>query len=138
LELHVRYATEPELLAASDFLCMLVPFFPETEQALSRDFFAAMKPGAIFVSCGGSGVVDEAALAAALRQGHLYGAALDTYTFEPISLDDPMLPLARPPQANIILTPHWHKAAWTARVHAQTVLWRIPRACLMQRHPSWH
>jgi phosphoglycerate dehydrogenase-like enzyme len=105
-ELIVRYAEQSELLAASDFVCMLLPFFPETEQTLSKDFFAGMKPGACLVSCGGSGVVDEDALAEAIAGGHLYGAALDTFTYEPISPDDPMLPLARRPRANIVLTPH--------------------------------
>jgi len=46
-----------------------------------------MKPGAIFVSCGGSGVVDDDALAEAVADGHLYGAAVDTFTFEPIEPD---------------------------------------------------
>ena len=70
-ELGVRFAGLEELLACSDTVCMLLPFFAETEQSLSRVFFAAMKPGSFFVSCGGSGVVDEVALADALRSGHL-------------------------------------------------------------------
>ncbi|MGC8782460.1 MAG: NAD(P)-dependent oxidoreductase [Anaerolineae bacterium] len=105
-ELNVQFAEVDDMLARSDYVCMLLPFFPETEQSLGRDFFAKMKPGSIFVSCGGSGVVDEDALAEALRSGHLYGAAVDTYTFEPIAPDDPLLPLARAPRANIVLTPH--------------------------------
>lgn len=105
-ELNVQFAAVDDMLARSDYVCMLLPFFPETEQSLSRDFFAKMKPGSIFVSCGGSGVVDEDALAEALRSGHLYGAAVDTYTFEPIAADDPLLPLARDPHANVVLTPH--------------------------------
>lgn len=105
-ELNVQFAEVDDMLARSDYVCMLLPFFPETEQSLSRDFFAKMKPGSIFVSCGGSGVVDEDALAEALRSGHLYGAAVDTYTFEPIAPDDPLLPIGRDPRANIVLTPH--------------------------------
>lgn len=105
-EINVQFAEVDEMLAQSDFVCMLMPLFPETEQALSHDFFAKMKPGSIFVSCGGSGVVDEDALAEALRTGHLYGAAADTFTFEPIAPDDPLLPIARDPRANVVLTPH--------------------------------
>ena len=93
---------------------MLLPFFPETEQSLGEAFFGAMKPGSLFVSCGGSGVVDENALAAAIRSGHLGGAALDTFTFEPVALDDPMRALAADPRANVILTPH--TAAGTAPI----------------------
>jgi phosphoglycerate dehydrogenase-like enzyme len=95
---------------------MVLPFFPETEQSLSTAFFAAMKPGSLFVSCGGSGVVDEAALAAALRSGHLGGAALDTFTYEPVAPDDPLRALAlADPRANVVLTPH--TAAGTGPIH---------------------
>lgn len=106
MELNARFASVDELPAAGDFVCNLLPFFPETEQSLGEPFFTAMKPGSLFVSCGGSGVVDENALAAAIRSGHLGGAALDTYTFEPIAPDDPLRALAADPRANVILTPH--------------------------------
>ncbi|MCX6028881.1 MAG: NAD(P)-binding domain-containing protein [Chloroflexi bacterium] len=111
-EMHIQFAETDDLAAQSDYVCMLLPFFPETAQSLSRAFFAGMKPGAIFVSCGGSGVVDEDALAEAYATGHLAGAALDTFTYEPIAPDDPLLPLARDPRANLVLTPH--TAAGTA------------------------
>ena len=105
-ELGVQFASVDEMLARSDVVCMLLPFFPETEQSLEADFFARMKQGSMFVSCGGSGVVEEDALAAALRAGHLSGAALDNFTFEPIAPNNPMLALASDPRANIVLTPH--------------------------------
>jgi phosphoglycerate dehydrogenase-like enzyme len=116
-ELGAQFTTVDEMLARSDVVCMLLPFFPETEQSLGRGFFAAMKPGSLFVSCGGSGVVDEVALAETLRSGHLAGAALDTFTFEPVAGDDPLRALAlADPRANIILTPH--TAAGTGPIHA--------------------
>jgi phosphoglycerate dehydrogenase-like enzyme len=105
-DLGIRFASEDELVAESDFLCALLPFFPETEQSIEADFFNRMKPGACFVSCGAGGVIDEQALAEALRSGQLGGAALDTYTWEPIRQQNPLLPLARQPRANILLTPH--------------------------------
>ena len=105
-ELNIRFASAEELVAQSDYVCMLMPLFPETEQTLGREFFARMKPGAIFVSCGGSGVVVDEALAEACASGHLYGAGVDTFTFEPIAPDSPLLPVARQPQANLVLTPH--------------------------------
>jgi len=71
-----------------------------------------MKPGAFFVSAGSGSVVDEKALAAALRAGHLAGAALDTFEWEPIRPDNPLLPLARDPQANVLLTPHVAAGGW--------------------------
>ena len=110
----IQFAAVDELVATSDYVCMLLPLFPETEQSLGREFFARMKPGAIFVSCGGSGVVDDEALAEAVASGHLYGAAVDTFTFEPIAPDSPLLPVARNPQANLILTPHTAAGASSA------------------------
>ncbi|HMD87874.1 MAG TPA: NAD(P)-dependent oxidoreductase [Anaerolineaceae bacterium] len=105
-ELNVQYASCDELVASSDFVCILLPLLPETAQSMNREFFAKMKPGACFVSSGGSGVIDEAALAEALQSGRLYGAAVDNFTWEPIRKDCALLEPARKPGANVILTPH--------------------------------
>lgn len=104
--LGIAYASPSELLARSDFVCSLLPLYPETEQTVDAAFFAAMKPGAIFAHCGAGAVVNEDALLDALRTGHLTGAALDTYTHEPLRPDDRLLAVARDPQSNLILTPH--------------------------------
>jgi lactate dehydrogenase-like 2-hydroxyacid dehydrogenase len=106
-DLNIQYANWDDLVSRSDFLCILLPLFhKETEQALNQEFFATMKPGACFVSSGGSGIIDEKALADAVSSGHLYGAAVDNYTWEPIRKDCPLLEPARQPGANMILTPH--------------------------------
>ncbi len=105
-ELGVRWATWDELVRESDFVSSLLPLFPETAQSIDAAFFAALKPGAQFVHCGAGGVVDEGALIAALRSSHLSGAALDTYAYEPMRPDDPLLALARDPMQNLVLTPH--------------------------------
>jgi phosphoglycerate dehydrogenase-like enzyme len=105
-ELNVHYAERDELLASSDYLCILLPLLPETDQSLNSDFFAKMKPGACFVSSGGSGVIDEKALAEAISSGRLYGAAVDNFTWEPIRKDCPLLEPARQLRSNVILTPH--------------------------------
>ena len=99
---------------------MLLPFFPETALSLDADFFARMKPGACFVSCGGSGVVDDQALADAVASGHLYGAAVDTFVYEPISKESPLLPLARNPQTNLVLTPHTAAGSASASSKSRT------------------
>jgi len=104
-EFSITYATQNDLLEQSDFVCSLLPLSPETEQSVNTNFFAAMKPGAIFVHCGAGAVVDETALIDALRSGKLAGAALDTYTYEPMRPDDPLLELARDPMQNLMLTP---------------------------------
>lgn len=106
-ELGIEYATWDKVLAESDFVVNLLPYTPETDLALNAAAFATMRRGACLVSCGSGSVVDEAALAAALRSGHLAGAALDTFEWEPLRVDNPLRQLAvADPQANVLLTPH--------------------------------
>lgn len=104
-ELGITFAERGELIKQSDFICSLLPVSPQTEQSLDTNFFAAMKPGAIFVHAGAGGVIDETALIAALRSNQLAGAALDTFTFEPMRPNDPLLELGRDPMQNLVLTP---------------------------------
>jgi phosphoglycerate dehydrogenase-like enzyme len=85
---------------------MLLPYYSETDMLIDAEFLSRMKRGAYLTSCGSGSVIDEAALAAALREGHLAGAALDTFEWEPIRPDNPLLPLARDPAMNVLLTPH--------------------------------
>jgi phosphoglycerate dehydrogenase-like enzyme len=105
-ELGITYATRQEIIAASDFLCVLLPYMAETDLSLNEATFAAMKPSAFVVHCGSGSVIDEEALAAAITSGHLAGAALDTFEWEPLGADNPLVALARNPSANVLLTPH--------------------------------
>jgi lactate dehydrogenase-like 2-hydroxyacid dehydrogenase len=106
-ELNIQYAKWDDLVSSSDFICVLLPLFmKETQQILNQEFFKKMKSGACFVSSGGSGVINEKALADAISSGRLYGAAVDNYTWEPIRKDCPLLEPARREGANVILTPH--------------------------------
>ncbi|MCX6050042.1 MAG: NAD(P)-binding domain-containing protein [Chloroflexi bacterium] len=104
--LGLTYASQAQLIAQSDLLCCLLPFYPETELILNATVFANMKQGSFVVHCGSGSVIDEAALAAALVSGQLGGVALDTYEWEPLRPDNPLLPLARNPAMNVLLTPH--------------------------------
>ncbi|MDO9086774.1 MAG: NAD(P)-dependent oxidoreductase [Anaerolineaceae bacterium] len=105
-DLDIQYANQEDLLAQSDFVAMLLPFMPETEAMVNLHFIHQMKPGACLVSCGASGLFNEKDVAEALRSGYLGGVATDTFEWEPINMDSPLLPLARDLEANIILTPH--------------------------------
>jgi phosphoglycerate dehydrogenase-like enzyme len=105
-EFALAYATPEVIYAASDVLCCLLPFAPATEMALDAAVFAAMPTGALLVHCGSGSVIDEAALADAVRSGHLGGAALDTFEWEPLRPDNPLVALARDPAMNVLLTPH--------------------------------
>jgi len=104
-ELGLTYVDVDTLLAESDYLSNLLPYFPNTDMLINRDWFAQMKPGAALVSCGSGSVVDETALAEAVKSGHLLGAALDTFEWEPIQPDNPLIALAKAGY-NVLLTPH--------------------------------
>ncbi len=89
------------LLASSDVISLHVPLLPSTQHLLNAARLAQVKPGAIVINSARGGVVDEAAVVAALRRGHLGGAALDVFEQEPLKsgalfADCP----------NLILTPH--------------------------------
>jgi phosphoglycerate dehydrogenase-like enzyme len=105
-ELGLAYAPFDQVVSESDTLCDLLPYFPETDTLIDAGVLARMKRGAYLISCGSGSVIDEWALAESLRRGHLAGAALDTFEWEPIRPDNPLLPLARDPAGNVVLTPH--------------------------------
>jgi glyoxylate reductase len=89
-----------QLLAESDFVTLHVPLTPATTNLIDRARIASMKPGAILVNIARGGVVDEAALADALRSGHLAAAGLDVFRGEP-QVDPRLVALE-----NAVLTPH--------------------------------
>ena len=101
----VSYATPDEIADQSDVVCNLLPY-SGPEPTVNAAYLARLRPGAYLVSCGSGDTVDDEAVLAALKSGHLAGAALDTYNWEPLRPDDPLLELARDPGANLILTPH--------------------------------
>ena len=90
-----------EVVASADVLSLHVPLTPATRNLLDAGRIATMKPGALLINTARGGVVDEAAVAAALREGRLGGAALDVYATEPLPAASA---LADCP--NLLLTPH--------------------------------
>lgn len=112
-QLGIEYAAPDAIAAASDVVCSLLPY-QGPKEPLDAAYFARMKPGAIFVHCGSGAVVDQPALLAALRSGHLAGAALDTYTYEPLRAGDPLVDAVQDPALNLILTPHTAAGGFTA------------------------
>jgi (S)-sulfolactate dehydrogenase len=91
------------VLREADVLSLHVPLTDQTRMMIDTDALAAMKPGAILVNAARGGIVDEAALAVALRAGHLGGAALDVFETEPLTATA-AAPFADVP--NLLLTPH--------------------------------
>ena len=97
----VPLKTLDELLAWADIVTLHVPRTKETTNLLSEARMRAMKPGGYVVNAARGGLVDEAALLKLLDEGHLAGAALDTFVTEPLQADSPLR--AHP---KLILTPH--------------------------------
>ncbi|MHB1666608.1 MAG: hydroxyacid dehydrogenase [Thiomonas sp.] len=89
------------LLAESDVVSLHVPLTPQTHNLIDAGKLALMRSGAVLVNTARGGVIDEQALAAALRSGQLGGAALDVFEHEPLAAGSPLAGLR-----NLILTPH--------------------------------
>jgi D-3-phosphoglycerate dehydrogenase len=90
-----------ELLHRSDVVSVHVALTDQTRGMVGRAQLEAMKPGAVLLNVARGGIVDEAALADALRSGRLAGAAVDVYAAEPMSPDNPLRDAP-----NTVLTPH--------------------------------
>jgi phosphoglycerate dehydrogenase-like enzyme len=99
--LGVRFLPRDELLQVSDCVSLHHRFDESSERYMGGREFALMRPGSYFVNTARGRLVDEAALLAALRSGHLAGAALDVFWYEPLPTDSPLLQAS-----NLILTPH--------------------------------
>jgi phosphoglycerate dehydrogenase-like enzyme len=89
------------VLAEADVVVLLVPLTPETRGSFGRQRFAEMKPGAYLVNLARGGLVDEAALVEALREGRLAGAAFDVFASEPLPAASPLWEAP-----NLWITPH--------------------------------
>ncbi|MBX6323274.1 MAG: hydroxyacid dehydrogenase [Rhodospirillaceae bacterium] len=92
------------LLAEADVVSLHLPLTPETERLIDARRLALMRPGAVLVNTARGGLVDEAALVAALREGRLRAAGLDVFAREPAEAANPLFALD-----NVVLAPH---VAW--------------------------
>lgn len=98
---HPVAASLAAVLPETDVLSLHLPLSPATAGLIGAAEMAALPPGALLINCARGGLVDEAALAAALISGHLAGAGLDVLEHEPIRADEPLRDVP-----NLILTPH--------------------------------
>ena len=110
----VNYVDLDTLLRQSDVISLHCPLFPETEKLINTETIAKMKDGAILLNTSRGPVIDEAAVADALRSGKLRGAAMDVVSEEPITPDNPLLTAP-----NCIITPHM---AWAPVETRQRIL----------------
>jgi D-3-phosphoglycerate dehydrogenase / 2-oxoglutarate reductase len=113
------YETIEEVFKKADYISLHIPLTDETKNMVGARLISLMKPTAYIINTARGGIIDEAALADALKENRIAGAALDVLESEPPKADNPLMPLR-----NVILTPH--SAALTkecsARVEHEAVL----------------
>ena len=100
LDLGVEKVELADLLARADFITLHTPLTDATRNILSAESLARTKPGVRIVNCARGGLIDEAALAAAITSGQVAGAALDVFETEPAT-NSPLFGLQ-----NVVCTPH--------------------------------
>jgi len=98
--LGVTYLDLDALMREADIVSLHLPLMPQTANIMNAQRIAAMKPGAVLINCARGGLVDEAALAEALKAERLFGAGIDAFAREP-PVGSPLLELD-----NTVVTPH--------------------------------
>lgn len=101
------------LMRESDYITLHIPKTPETLHLINADVLSKMKPTARIINCARGGIIDEAALAEAIKSGQIAGAALDVYEHEPLEADSPLRNVGQ----NIVLTPHLGASTAEAQVN---------------------
>ncbi|HFC8496557.1 TPA: D-2-hydroxyacid dehydrogenase [Neisseria subflava] len=103
------YVSFDEAIRSADVVSLNCPLTPQTANMIGEAELQQMKSGAILINCGRGGLVDEAALVAALKYGQIGGAGFDVLTQEPPRDGNPLLKARLP---NLIVTPH---IAWASQ-----------------------
>lgn len=97
----IELTTLEDLLGRSDYVSLHCPYSKDSHHLMDAERFAQMKKGSVFINTARGLLVDETALVAALRSGHLRGAGLDVFEVEPLPLESELLDLP-----NVLLAPH--------------------------------
>ena len=105
------YCSLEELLKKSDFVCLMTPLTPQTENLIGISEFELMKESAIFINASRGKTVDEEALIHALKTGQIHGAGLDVFVQEPVNKDNPLLSMK-----NVVTLPHIGSATYETRL----------------------
>jgi glyoxylate reductase len=131
LEGGARHVALPDLLRESDHLVLVLPYSAEVHHLIDAAALAQMKPTAVLVNIARGGVVDDRALVAALRNGHIAAAGLDVFENEP-ALHPGLLELE-----NVVLTPHIASSTRATRTAmAQLAMTNLRAALAGQVPPS--
>jgi glyoxylate reductase len=99
-----------QVLSRSDFVSINIALNEDTHQLIDAEAISSMKTDAVLVNTARGGIVDEYALARALRSGALFAAGIDVFEREPLELDNPLLALS-----NVVVAPHIGSASQHTR-----------------------
>ncbi|MDF0589723.1 phosphoglycerate dehydrogenase [Candidatus Methanocrinis natronophilus] len=109
--LGIRLASLQEIYRESDFITVHTPLTKETRNLIDEEQMKMMKPGVRLINCARGGIINEEALAKAVAEGRVGGAAVDVFTKEP-PIDNPLLE-----EAGVIVTPHLGASTAEAQVN---------------------
>jgi glyoxylate reductase len=110
-KLGITYSSFENVLKESDFICIMVPYTPDTVNLIGADELSLMKKNAILINTSRGGIVNESALYNALKNNDIWGAGLDVFENEPVSLNHPLLALP-----NVVSLPHIGSASIATRL----------------------
>ncbi|KQL52585.1 glyoxylate reductase [Heyndrickxia shackletonii] len=110
-EMGIQYMELKELLQASDYISILIPYSSEVHHLIGEKELKLMKKSAILINTARGGIVDEAALFDALKTGEIWAAGLDVFEQEPVNLDSSLLTLP-----NVVTLPHIGSASEKTRL----------------------
>lgn len=130
--LEIELASLEEVLRSADILSLHVPLTEATANLIDEEKLALLKPGAYVVNAARGGVIDEAALVRAVREGRIAGVALDVYAEEPLPADHPLRSLG----ARAVLTPHLGAATQEAQQNVAIEIAEAVRAALVEQDYS--
>ncbi|MGW6666346.1 2-hydroxyacid dehydrogenase [Peribacillus sp. NPDC055009] len=109
-ELGINYTSLENLLLESDFVCVMVPYTTETKNLIGSEQLSLMKENAVLINTARGGIVNEIALYKAIKNREIWGAGIDVFENEPVSLDHPLLTLP-----NVVTLPHIGSASIATR-----------------------
>jgi len=130
--------TFDDLLARADIVTLHVPLLPQTRHLIGARELAKMKPGAVLIQASRGGIVDEAALAACLAAGGIYGAAIDVYATEPPEPGNPLLLLKGEAAQRLLLTPHIAGVTRQASARLFRAAWENVERVLVRNEAPQH
>jgi len=124
----VEIAELKKVLQESDYITVHTPLTDETRHMISDKEFVLMKKGVRIINCARGGIIDESALAKALKEGKVAGAAMDVFEKEPLLADNELLKMD-----NVIITPHLGASTEEAQVNVAVEVAEIVRDALLGR-----